>query len=408
MYAPHTRCRACGAQALERYLDLGVQAPANAMRRPDQAGTPEFVAPLSVSWCAACGLSQLDQVVDPQILYTDYPFRAGTSQMWQAHCARLMTALESPGRKFLIDIGSNDGTLLGEAASRGWKVLGVDPSPGDTTLPTLDILWSSGVARRIARLHGQAEVVTATNVFGHVDDAKDFLEGVALILKPEGLCLIECPHIFPLLENVAFDTIYHEHLSYWSLRPLELLAESVGLKVIDVRMFPDLHGGTMRYVLTTGEARATVKTSVTGLRILEQGHFQKGLAPYREFATAVQDTRERFWHWLEVDQRAKALASADPTYRIWGYGASAKGNVLLQYVGADVHQIARIVDDTAAKWGLLTPGTHIPITAADDLTEPDVLVLLSWNNATDLKAKAKDHGFRGIFFLPHPPHFEDA
>ena len=319
--------------------------------------------------------------------------------MWQSHCAMLMTSLHSPGRKFLIDIGSNDGTLLREAVDRGWKVLGIDPAPmGD--LPSLTLLWSAGVARRIARMHGQADVVTATNVFGHVDDAKDFLEGVALILKPRGLCIIECPHIFPLLEHVQFDTIYHEHLSYWSLIPLELLAESVGLKVIDVKMFTDLHGGTMRYVLTPGDVKTKVKTTVTGLRVLESAHFKRGMEPYREFAHRVKGNVVSFLQQLTTECREGK--------RIWGYGASAKGNVLLQTARLSNTTMKRIVDDTPAKWGMCTPGTHIPITNADELSEPDILVLLSWNNAPELKAKARQRGFTGRFFLPHPtPHFED-
>lgn len=397
MYAPHTDCRACGTGGLETYLDLGEQAPANALRgAPDG---PEFTAPLSVSWCPECGLSQLDQVVDPLILYTNYPFRAGTSRLWQSHCAMLMTSLASPGRKFLIDIGSNDGTLLQEGVNRHWKVLGIDPSPADTKVPTLEGLWSAGMARRIARLHGQADVVTATNVFGHVDDAKDFLSGISMILKPRGLAVIECPHIFPLLEHVQFDTIYHEHLSYWSLIPLERLAESVGLKVINVQMYSDLHGGTARYVLTPGDSRTKVSTGVTGLRVLESAHFKDGLEPYWEFAFKVHDNIETF---LE-------LLTAEKGKRIWAYGASAKGNVLLQAARLADGTIERIVDDTEAKWGLFTPGTHIPITPATELSEPDILILLSWNNAKDLRNQARARGFRGRFFVPHPiPHFEDT
>ncbi len=386
----HTACRACCSESLVQYLDLGVQAPANALR-PIGAEGPEFTAPLSVSWCSACGLSQLDQVVDPTILYTDYPFRAGTSRLWQSHCAMLMTSLETTGRKFLVDIGSNDGTLLKEAQDRGWKVLGVDPSPTDTKMPSLSMLWSSGVGRRISRLHGQADVVTATNVFGHVDDAKDFLEGIAVVLKPHGLGIIECPHIFPLLENVAFDTIYHEHLSYWSLRPLEMLAESVGLKVIDVRMFANLHGGTMRYTLTPGNERTKINTTVTGLRILESAHFKRGIEPYDEFAGRVEAKIERFYDAvMTVRQNGK---------RLWGYGANAKGAVLLQAAGITEPTIERIVDDTTEKQGRLMPGSRIPITDAGILSEPDILILLSWNNADDLKAKARKRGFTGEFLI---------
>ena len=366
------------------------------MRRPDDT-SPEFTAPLSVAWCPECGLSQLEQIVDPKVLYANYPFRAGASAKWQSHCAMLMTSLEKPGKKFLIDIGSNDGTLLQEAQDRGWRVLGVDPSPTDTAMPSLTGVWSSGMAARIARLHGQTDVVTATNVFGHVDDALDFLQGVALILKPRGVAIIECPHIFPLLEHVAFDTIYHEHLSYWSLRPLEMLAERVGLKIIDVRMYSDLHGGTMRYILAS---EGKIKTSVTGLRILESAHFQQGLKPYQEFARKVWDHTRSFAQQMAAGWQEGKL--------IWGYGASAKGAVRLQAAGLDDPTIERVVDDTQAKQGFQMPGVNIPITDAKDLSEPDILVLLSWNNASELKAKARTAGFKGRFFVPHPtPHFED-
>jgi SAM-dependent methyltransferase len=342
-----------------------------------------------VAWCADCGLSQLEQVVDPKLLYTDYPFRAGTSDSWRRHCAMLMTSLESAGRRFLVDIGSNDGTLLHEAVDRGWKVLGVDPCPVDA-LPSLEVFWTSGVARRIGQFHGQADVITATNVFGHVDDAKDFLEGIALLLKPRGVAIIECPHIFPLLEAVAFDTIYHEHLSYWSLIPLERLAEQVGLRVTDVRMYTQLHGGTMRYVLQT---EGKVQTTVAGLRVLEHHHFQQGLGPYQTFAQQARERIEKFGATLRLQTIARK--------RIWGYGANAKGAVLLQATGLTAATMERIVDDTEAKQGLLMPGTDIPITDAHDLSVPDILVLLSWNNAEELKAKAKARGFRGRFLLPH-------
>jgi novobiocin biosynthesis protein NovU/D-mycarose 3-C-methyltransferase len=384
---------------LERYLDLGVQAPANALRHPEENGQPEFRAPLSVSWCAACGLSQLDHVVEPGILYRDYPFRAGVSQLWRDHCEELLASFETPARAFLIDIGSNDGTLLHVGVERGWTVLGVDPLPVETRLPTIAALWTPALAQGIADRHGLADLITATNVFGHVDDARAFLEGAREVLQPHGLLIIECPHIFPLLEQVAFDTIYHEHLSYWSLRPLELLAESVGLKVIDVESFPDLHGGTMRYVLTPGDQRTSVATAVTGLRILEAAQFTRGLAPYQDFTERVRE---------QVATTRDLLTTARQAgQRIWGYGANAKSAVLLQTAGLTEATVERLVDDAVSKQGLRTPGTHIPITTADDLAPADLIILFSWNNAMELKPKARARGFRGRFFLPHPtPHID--
>lgn len=397
---PHTACRVCGAESLVPYLDLGTQAPANALVPATGPVGPEFTAPLSVSWCPACGLSQLDHVVDPTILYADYPFRAGASQKWRTHCVELMNTVVCPGKRFLVDIGSNDGTLLEEARGRGWKVLGVDPSDTGERMPMLLGFWDTDIAKRITQFHGQADVITATNVFGHVDDAKDFLSGIAIALKPEGKAIIECPHIIPLLDNTAFDTIYHEHLSYWGLRPLEMLAESVGLKVVDVKMFPDLHGGTMRYVITPGDVQTKVRSGVTGIRILESALFQQGIAPYETFA---QRARGRIDHF-----RTRLVKERRDGLRIWAYGASAKGNVLMQAACISGATIERVVDDCEAKWGFLTPGTHIPITRADDLSEPDLLVLLSWNNAAELKRQARARGFRGAFILPNEPQLERA
>ena len=399
MVQPHSECRACGSDRLERYLDLGVQAPANVLRAPRDR-TPEFRAPLSVSWCGGCGLSQLDQVVSPDVLYADYPFRAGLSRLWHAHCAELVAAVAAPGRRVLVDIGSNDGALLEEAAAQGWTVLGVDPAPVDTLCPTITGLWSADLGHRVALLHGPADVITATNVFGHVDDAGDFLEGTRQLLAAQGVVVIECPHVFPLLEQTAFDTIYHEHLSYWSLRPLELLAESVGLKVVDVESFPDLHGGTMRYYLTHGDPETEVATRVTKLRILEADQFRQGITPYRDFAERVRDQ-------LEMTRQLLTVARQEGK-RIWGYGANAKSAVLLQAAGLTAATVERIVDDTEAKQGLATPGLHIPITDASELPCADLLILFSWNNAQELQAKARARGFRGQFFLPHPtPHVVD-
>ncbi len=383
---PHTTCRVCGTDGLVQYLDLGTQALANALRLPTDT-TPEFEAPLSVSWCPNCGLSQLDHVINPKILYADYKFRAGVSQKWRTHCVELMDYAHSPGRRFLIDIGSNAGALLDAAMSRGWKVLGIDPGGVDTKAPTLETLWSERVAGSITRFHGQADVITATNVFGHVDDVKDFLSGVAIALKHDGKAIIECPHIMPFLDEAAFDTVYHEHLSYWSLRPLEMLAESVGLRVVDVRLFSDLHGGTMRYVLKPGDNKTAVQSRVTRLRMHESVLFKQGIAPYEDFARRAQDKIGRFRDMLVKERRAGK--------RIWGYGASAKGNVLLQAACLSGTTIERIVDDAESKWGYVTPGTHIPITNANDLSESDILVLLSWNNSKELEAKARIHGFRG-------------
>jgi len=354
-----------------------------------------------VLWCGDCGLSQLEHVVDPDILYRDYPFRAGVSSKWRQHCEGMADGLDLEPGDFVVDIGANDGTFLESCQARDAKVLGVDPCPASDSVPMLPVLWSEETARGLVKLHGHPDVITATNVFGHVDDAADFLRGIALALPVNGSALIECPHILPLLEHTAFDTIYHEHLSYWSLRPLERLCATTGLRVAAVESFPDLHGGTMRYTLVPDASTWPAQPSVTLLRDFEAGEFAKGLAPYRDFA-------ERAWRNILLFKQA-LQDEHDAKWRIAGYGASAKGNVLLQAAGVTPSLLSVIVDDSPEKWGLYTPGTGIPIQPPELLREADVLVLLSWNNAPALKLSELKQGFRGRFFVPHPdPHFEDA
>lgn len=399
---PHLYCRVCGNNDLRPYLDLGMQAPANALRAARQLPDAEVLFPLTVLWCPTCSLSQLGYVLEPDVLYQDYPFRAGVSQKWRAHCEALAESLElqtQPTPDFVLDIGANDGALLEACQRRGAKVLGIDPCPANTALPMLAELWSSLLVPGIQQMHGQPDHITATNVFGHVDDAYDFLRGIAALLPAHGQAVIECPHIMPLLEATAFDTIYHEHLSYWSLRPLEMLAERCGLRVVDVELFDGLHGGTMRYVLVPTASPERASRAVSGLRVLEQGLTIQGVAPYRDFAERAQKNITTFRETLEQEHQAGL--------RVLGYGASAKGNVLLQAAQVNTRLVQAIVDDTPEKWGLYTPGTSIPIQPPDLLSEADVLVLLSWNNAADLKLRAVAQGFRGRFLVPHPdPHFE--
>ena len=250
----HHYCRVCDAPLGGKvYLDLGEQPLANAFVAPAEREQPEFTAPLQVALCTTCGLSQLTVVIEPQRLYSRYLFTASTSAPWLAHCAKLVRDYTARwgAHKFVVEIGSNDGALLSVFKEHGHKVLGVEPAQNITervSVPTLPLFWGADVAAQIAQANGHADLIVATNVLGHVDDARDFLTGVAALLKPSGVALIECPHISPLVMLRAFDTIYHEHLSYWSLGPLERLAEECGLFVFAAEP-QAVHGGTMRYWL---------------------------------------------------------------------------------------------------------------------------------------------------------------
>lgn len=391
------RCRACGGADLMPYLDLGDQALANAFLTAEELTQPEFTAPLGVQWCPECGLSQLTHVVSPEKLYRHYLYASGTNPAWGVHQQALVDAITvlRPGPQFVVEIASNDGTLLERFQRAGHGVLGIEPATNlvdVATVPTIRRFWSPAVAEGILQFHEPADVVIAQNVFGHVDDARGFLQAIAVVLKDDGVCLIECPHILPLLEQTAVDTIYHEHLSYWSLRALQYVAAGTGLSVTHVEAFPDLHGGSVRYYLQRGDH----PLSIIGQHLLEreEAFFQRGAGPYLTFGRKALDLCRRFREWV---------TDIPDEHHVAGYGASAKGNVLLQ--ASDV-QLDYIVDDNPLKVGRYTPGTHIPVFGQLAAPYPDVLVLLAWNWATALKARAANQGFRGRFLVPVPePHY---
>lgn len=393
----HTACRVCDSPLTE-YLDLGEQPLANAFLRPDDVvlryepsgdvGTPEFTAPLKVLLCTSCGLSQLSHTVSPERLYSHYLFTSGVSKGWLEHCDRLAQEYtRDHGSGFVIDIASNDGTMLRPFQKRGHRVLGIEPAQNIATngVPTLPMFWNSASARHVVGTVGQANLIIATNVLGHVDHVVDFLDGIRIALDKWGFAIIECPHIMPLLFMNAFDTIYHEHLSYWSLNPLRQAAKRAGLWVYDCKP-QSVHGGTMRYFLCHSK-NAHLTDNLAGLWKREQEAGLKTLAPYREFAANVEAAKPRL---------QEALAREG----VWGFGASAKGNTLLNYVGAT---LPGIFDDTPQKQGLLTPGRHIPVQPLPaDLGDIPALALLSWNWERELKQKACSRGFRGDFLTPMP------
>ena len=384
-------CRGCGSTKLTTFCDLGVQPLANAFLHREDLGLPEFTAPLKAQVCAQCGLSQLTHVVAPERLYSHYLYYSGVSQGWREHCDRLAAELlQLYSRPFVVDIASNDGSLLVPFKQRGARVLGIEPAQNITQtvqVPTLPVFWNSDTAKRVREANGPADVITATNVFGHVDDIHDFLEGVRFALARDGTFIIEAPHVLSLLWLNAFDTIYHEHISYWSLLPLKQAAKQHGLAVFDVKK-QSVHGGTMRYYLCH-DGRRWERHSVLDLANREWEELTPAL--YQEFKTTVSA--------LIGDLKATVA-----TENLFGFGASAKGNTLLNAVGVP---LVSIFDDCPAKQGLFTPGLHIPVEAPKDLSTVPKLMLLSWNWSADLKKRAKALGFKGEFLTPIPsPRWE--
>ncbi len=372
-FTTRTSCRACGKADFHVVLDLGEQPLANGFRCPCDTG-PEARYPLTLVRCGECELVQLTVVVDPTVMFgSHYPYRSGMAPGWAAHCHALAKEIGS-GKK-VLEIGCLDGVMLRHCRDNGCTVWGVDPSSPHEDLPIIREFW-----HRDINATGTPDVIIAQNVFGHVDDVKGFLEGCEKNLAPEGEIIIECPWVLDLVHRVRWDTIYHEHLSYWGVRPLVLLAATVGLRVFKVLYLPEIHGGTMRYYL--GRARTTDHSVQVLWRDEERA--ERDWKTFRERVSQQVDHWERWFH----DNESWATVAA--------YGASAKLNTFLNTLSSRPPLLG-VFDDTPSKIGKITPGWHFPVLAPtrEVMENVDVLLVGSPNWKAELERMARSHGFIG-------------
>jgi SAM-dependent methyltransferase len=373
-------CRVCGRGGLFRYLDLGLQPLPNAFRAPEDAISDEPRFPLVLQACPGCKLSQLTHVVPRELMFVEYAYSSGVNPAWHAHCEALAMQFGHPGA-FVIDIASNDGTLVRKFAALGCDTVGVEPSTSFDGYNKITQWWTTNTVKHL-NLTGVADVITAQNVLGHVDDVHDFMAAVALALKPDGVAIIEVPYVVDLLHNLAFDTVYHEHLSYWSVTALYALARDYGLKVSHVDRLP-IHGGSIRVQLCkTAESTDDVeRILVDELHILRK-------PTYLSFSARV--TRA-------MAQINEELRCVTPYY---AFGAAAKLTVLLNTL--EVRALPRgVFDHTEAKQGKVMPGTQVPVLPVPERL-PGPLLLGAWNWADTLVPKLRAEGYRYPIFIPLP------
>jgi SAM-dependent methyltransferase len=401
----HDRCRVCGSKELVRFLDLGETPLANAYLTAEQVASAEPAVELALQMCARCGLSQLTRVVDRERMFREYLYVSSTSETFRTHCAELAaTVMRDAGASagdLALDIASNDGLLLSCFKSLGMRVVGVDPARNLASeaaargIPTLADYWSVAVARRIVAEHGQPRTITATNVVAHVDDLHEFVQALDVALAPRGLFVLEVPYLLDFVEHVEFDTAYHEHLSYFGVRPLKTLFEGHGFRVFDVTHFPDIHGGTIRVALCRAgdrEPRPSVATPIAR----EERFGVADPTVYLAFGDRVRRNMD--------DLRAVVARIRAGGGTIWAYGASAKGNTLMNFARLTSESVPVVVDDNPKKWGLYTPGAHMRITGADELRDAavDHLLLLAWNFEREIVRRSRAAGYRGGFIRPVP------
>ena len=371
-------CRCCGRREVELVIDLGDQPHCNRLVRPDLPVGVEPHYPLRLGYCHDCTMVQIDHTIPKERMFSDYPYVSGTTKTLPMHFRRTserLAGLYGVGASDLVvDIGSNDGTWLKEWGFSGARVLGVEAAGNvaqiaqDAGVPTWNRFFNEDCARDILAQHGPAKIVTAAGVFFHLEELHSVVRGIEALLANDGVFVVQAIYLGGMVENMAFDQIYHEHLCYYTLKSLSALLERHGLEVFDASLVP-IHGGSIEAHVARKGTRP-IRNSVRRMQAEEVAKGFGDIATYRAFAAKVLDLRERLVGLLS-DYRAKGRS-------VWAYGAPAKGATLLNSLGIGPGLVQKAVEKNPMKVGLAIPGTRIPI-EAEEGQRPDAYLVLAWN-----------------------------
>ncbi len=399
-------CRLCGETLTQSFVDLGMSPLCESYLIRDQLDRMEAFYPLHAMVCGSCFLVQLKQYVSADDIFTEYAYFSSYSTSWVEHarryCEMIQARLGLDARSLVVEVASNDGYLLQHFRPLGVPVLGIEPAANvakaarERGVPTLVEFFGAKMAQRLAMEGRRADLIVGNNVLAQVPDLNDFTAGLARLLAPEGVITLEFPHLERLMAESQFDTIYHEHFSYFSLVTIERLAARHGLTVFDVEELPT-HGGSLRVYLAHQGSSHAVAPAVGLLCERERRLGIEDLASYRAFAEQVKNTKRRLLAFL--------IEAKDAGKRICGYGAPGKGNTLLNYCGIGTDFLDFTVDRSPYKQGRFTPGMHIPIrpVAALDEARPDFVLILPWNLKDEIVRQMRHIGdWGGRFVLPIP------
>jgi len=399
-------CRFCSQPLVTSFVDLGLSPLSNSFIPPEHAASEERYYPLHAFVCDACLLVQLEEFESPAAIFSDYVYFSSYSSSWLQHASRFCDAivprLGLGPDSFVMELASNDGYLLRNIVARGIRCLGVEPAANvaavarEHGVPTEVVFFGAESAARLVSAHGQADLIVANNVLAHVPDINDFTAGIALALRPGGTVSIEFPHLLRLIENVQFDTIYHEHYSYLSLAFIDRLFAAHGLAVWDIEELPT-HGGSLRVLGRHADDPRGTTPVVERVRAMER---EAGLLiadGYRGFTPRVLKVKRDLLRFL-LDAQADGKSVA-------AYGAAAKGNTLLNFCGIRGDLVEFVADLSPHKQGRLLPGSRIPVVPPDRIADrkPDYVLILPWNLCGEIAeqlAFVKRWGGRFVTAIP--------
>jgi hypothetical protein len=400
------RCRLCGTALEHSFVDLGMSPPCENFLTAEQLDSMEPYFPLHALVCGECFLVQLKEYVSPEHIFREYAYFSSYSSSWVKHaktyCEMIVRRLELGAESLVVELASNDGYLLQHFSPLGVPVLGVEPAANvakiaiEKRIPTRVDFFGVRLAQELAAQGKRADLIVGNNVLAQVPDLNDFVAGMRLLLKSEGVITLEFPSLERLIAYNEFDTIYHEHFSYFSLTTIEHMAGRHGLKLIDVEELVT-HGGSLRvYMAHAGSARAQTNRAAD-LLARERRRGLRSIATYSSFANRAQRTKRNLLAFL--------IAAKNDGKKICGYGAPGKGNTLLNYCGVGTDFLEFTVDRNPYKHSRFTPGMHIPIHPVDaiDVAKPDYILILPWNLKDEI-VEQMGHVARwgGKFVVPIP------
>lgn len=398
------QCRICSSDNNTRFLSLGMHPHCNNFLKKEQL-YHETLYPLDVYYCNNCSLVQIEYTVPKEVMFLNYPYVSGTTRTLRNHFKKsaneIVQRFSLNKEDLVVDIGSNDGTWLKYFKQFGVKTLGVEPASNivriavKNGIETVNDFFSKKVALKIINERGHASVITAAGVFFHLEDLHSVVEGISNLLKDNGVLVVQAIYLFEMINKISFDNIYHEHLCYYTIKPLETLFDMYGMEIFDVKII-DIHGGSLELYVSR-KSVYPIEPSVNELKKEEKESRMYDIKTYHTFAEKVKNIKKKLIHILTAIKKEGI--------KIYAYGAPAKGSTLLNYCGIGTSFVDYAVEKNPLKCGLYIPGVHIPIISEESAEMPDYYLILPWNFLDEFLNKEKQffkNGGKFIVPIPEP------